>query len=87
MSILKNLIFCDFFTYGQFLLKIEKNENFQNGLKFNLSGIISTKTSISPRKSGEVQRSPDHILTNTTKHTLINHNKYLILLVSFSNLI
>jgi len=27
---LKIFIFCDVFTYGQFLLKIEKNENFQN---------------------------------------------------------
>ncbi len=24
----ENFHFCDFFTYGQFLLKIEKNENF-----------------------------------------------------------
>ena len=26
----ENFCYCDFFTYGQFLLKIEKQENFQN---------------------------------------------------------
>jgi len=29
-SILKIFIFCDFFTNGQFLLKIENNKNFQS---------------------------------------------------------
>ena len=30
-------IFCDFFTYGQFLLKITKNERFQNIPNMTLS--------------------------------------------------
>ena len=62
---LKIFIFTDFYTYGQFLLKIEKNENLQNWpnmTKYNIlrskmssSDIISTKNSKSPEKFMEVR--------------------------------
>jgi hypothetical protein len=48
-------------TYGQFLLKITKNENYQNKpnmtlwSKITLSDIISTENNKSPEKSGEVR--------------------------------
>ncbi len=43
--------------------------------EFTLSGIISTKTSKSPGKSEEVQRSPDRILMNTNFHSLLRNQE------------
>ena len=49
-SILKIFIFCDFFAYGQFFLKIKKNKPKYEFLwsKMTLSDILNTKTSKSP---------------------------------------
>jgi len=62
---LKIFVFVIFSLIGQFLLKIEKNENFQKlpdmkkydflWSKMTLSGIISTKLIKSPEKFSEVR--------------------------------
>jgi len=58
----ENFNFCDFFTFGQFLLKIGKKLKFSKLTKFYFLwskmtsfGIISTKTSKSPGKSSEIR--------------------------------
>ncbi len=53
--------------------------------KMTLSGIISTKTSKSPGKSEEVQRSPegtnpDRILMNTNFHSLLRNQEISLVL-------